>query len=116
MKGKGVEVVEGAVGPLDVGKQLQGMGMLSALWLVGAEGAAAAVAAGVVHELWVRAALQDADELDGVETEGGELSWAAKRFGRPMRVSVMSCDAVGSQACVLTLEVDEEAAEAAAEA
>lgn len=117
LRGQGVEVVEvGAVGPLEVGGWLQGEGMLAALWLVGAEGAKAAVGAGVVHELWVRAALAEADELDGVETEGGELSWAARRFGRPMRVSVMSCDAVGSQACVLTLEVDEGAEEAEAAA
>ncbi len=112
LKAAGVEVVESGAGPLEVGRQLQELGMLSALWLAGAQGAAACVRAGVVHELWVHAALKDADELDGVGTEGGELDWAAGRFGRPMRVSVMSCDALGSRpACVLTLQVDEEEGE-----
>lgn len=112
LRAKGVEVLceTGNSGFAAVGATLQEMGMLSALWLVGPEGAKAAVSEGVVHELAVHAPLEEADEVDGVESEGGELAWAAKRFGRPMKVSVMTCDALGEdKACVLTLQVDEEA-------
>ncbi len=100
----GVEVIEMGTDPLAVGTYLHDMGLLSALWLLCAEGAKAAVKAGVVQDLWIHVTLQEADELDGVD----DPDWLGKQFGRPMKVAVMSCDALGTGACLMSLTVDDE--------
>jgi len=105
LEGRGVEVVEMPMDPLAVGKYLYDLGLLSALWLLCPEGAKAAVKAGVVQDLWIHVTLQEADELDGVD----DPDFLMRQFGRPMKVAVMSCDAVGTKACLLSLTVDDEA-------
>lgn len=102
-----MEIVEiPSIDPLALGKHLHELGLLSALYLVGPETAVGAVKAGVVQDLWVHVTLQEADDLDGVDNDDDVIG---KHFGRPMKVSVMSCDALGTQACVLSLTVDDEA-------
>jgi hypothetical protein len=72
------------------------MGIMCAFWLLGAEGARAAVAAGVIQEMAVCAPSLQADDLEAV----------VGQFGRPVKTSVMSCDALDAQACVLKVEVE----------
>lgn len=99
LRGRGVEVVEvegGEVTAAAVGDLLYKRGMLSAFWMLGGEAARAAVAGGCIQELSVYASLVEADELDDL----------SERFGMPMKVSVMSCDALQTNACILSVQVD----------
>lgn len=105
LEGRGVEVIAMPTDPLAVGKYMHGLGLLSALWLLCPEGAKRAVKAGVVQDLWIHATLQEADDLDGVD----DPDFLGRQFGRPMKMSVMSCDAVGTKACLLSLTIDDTA-------
>jgi hypothetical protein len=96
-EGRGVEVlsVDAPAGPRGVADLLHGRGLLSALWLVGGDRAREAVNAGVIQELSIYAGLFEADGLQTI----------TEHFDRPLRVSVMSCDAIETNACILRAEV-----------
>lgn len=102
LRALGVEVVEvespdNRIPPSAVQSQLHQRGLLSAFWLLDGPTAMAAVKEQCVQELSVHASLMEADELDDL----------SERFGMPMSVSVMSCDAAQEHAaCILSVEVD----------
>ena len=63
---EGVEIVEIGKGePEAVAAHLNGLGLLSALWMVEPSSARLAVRQGVIQEMAVRARLEEADELGG---------------------------------------------------
>jgi len=106
LQSKGVEVVGVATndgsGPAItsrvVTQYMYDKGLLSAFWMVGDGRAKEAVHSGSIQEMSVYVGLDDADQLDDISS----------KFGRNLKVSVMTCDALGSHACLLNVLVDDD--------